>query len=101
TMAGIGAIVSPMLPERISTVAGVLTFYLVATAWAAVLRKEGTIGLFERVAAIVPVVVIVAGLLLLRIAANDPSGMIDKQPPQPVYIFIVIGTIAALGDLHV
>src|SRR5690349_4604668 len=41
TMSSIGAVVSPMLPERISTVAAVLTFYLVATAWATVLRPEG------------------------------------------------------------
>lgn len=100
TMSAVGAIVSPMLPERTSTVAGVFTFYLVATAWAAVMRKEGTIGLFERVAAIVPFAVIAGGFVLMHIAANDPSGRVDGQPPQALYIFFIVGTIAALGDIH-
>lgn len=101
TMATIGAIVSPMLPERISTVAAILTLYLVATAWGTVMRKEGTIGLFERVAAFAPVAVIIGALVLLQIAANDPRGLIDKQSPGPVYMFFVVAGIALLGDLHV
>lgn len=103
TMSGIGAVVAPMLPvtERISSVAGVLTFYLVATAWMTVMRKEGTIGLLERLAAFVPVGIAIAGVIFLQIAANDPRGTVDGQPPQAIYIFLVIGAIAVLGDVHV
>jgi hypothetical protein len=43
-MSAIGAAVSPFLPrpEWIDVVAGVLTFYLVATAWATVKRRAGS-----------------------------------------------------------
>jgi len=101
TMSAIGAIVSPMLHDRISATAGVLTFYLVATAWATALRKEGTIGRFEPIAAIVPFAVMIAGAIFIMLAANDPSGTIDKQPPQAMYIFLIVGAIAAAGDVHV
>ena len=53
TMSAIGASVAPFLPDRISTVAAVLTFYLVATAWVTVRRNEGRVGFFEIGAAVV------------------------------------------------
>ena len=100
TMASIGAVVSPMLADRVSSTAGVLTFYLVATAWATVMRKEGTIGAFERVALLAPLGVALAGAIFLRMASLDPSGTVDGQPVQSLYIFLTIGTISALGDIH-
>src|SRR3954471_3865210 len=42
----IGAATAPFLPQRLSSVVGVLTFYLVATAWATVRRREGSLGRF-------------------------------------------------------
>src|SRR6185312_16077927 len=44
TMAGVGAVVSPFIHERGSSIAGILTFYLVLSSWVTVRRKEGTIG---------------------------------------------------------
>src|SRR5688572_21637909 len=38
-MAGIGAAVAPFLPERIGSVAGLLTLYLVGTAWLTIRRR--------------------------------------------------------------
>jgi hypothetical protein len=99
-MSGVGAIVAPMINDRVSTVAGALTFYFVATAWGTVMRKDGTIGAFERIASVVPLAVVIAGAILLRMASLDPSGTVDGQPVQALYMFVTIGTIAALGDLH-
>lgn len=99
-MSGVGAVVAPMINDRVSSVAGVLTFYLVATAWGTVMRRDGSIGVFERVAVLAPLGVAVAGLTFLYMAAHDPSGTVDGQPVQAIYIFLTIGTIAALGDLH-
>ncbi|MBI1213078.1 MAG: hypothetical protein GC190_16565 [Alphaproteobacteria bacterium] len=100
TMSGIGAVVAPMLNDRVSSTAGVLTFYLVATAWAAALRKDGNIGVFERIAIVVPLSVLVVGAIFIYMAAHDPSGTVDRQPVQALYIFLLIGAIAALGDVH-
>jgi uncharacterized membrane protein len=99
-MAGIGAVVSPMLNDRVSTFAGVLTFYLVVTAWLAVKRPAGTLGRLEVAAAIVPLSAIVVGLILIRMAAVSPDGMVDGAPPQANYVFAILGSFALAGDIH-
>ena len=50
TMATIGAATSPFLPvpSMPNVFAGILTFYLVATGWAAIKRENGRIGRFEK-----------------------------------------------------
>jgi hypothetical protein len=58
TMSAIGAGVAPFLPDRISTVAAVLTFYLVAAAWVTVKRQAGNAPLFEIGAAIVALCIV-------------------------------------------
>ncbi len=97
-MATIGASVSPLLHDRVSTVAGIMTLYLLVSALLTVQRKEGTIGRLEIVASIVPLGVMVAGVSSMLIAANDPSGTIDGQPPQAFYVFAIVGGIAAVAD---
>jgi hypothetical protein len=100
-MATIGASVSPLLHDRVSTVAGVMTLYLLVSALLTVQRKEGTIGRPEVAAAIVPLGVAAAGVSFMVMAMNDPSGTVDGQPPQSFYAFVIVGTIAALSDLKV
>jgi hypothetical protein len=100
-MATIGASVSPLLHDRVSTVAGIMTLYLLASAFLTVRRPEGTIGRSEIAAAIVPLGVAAAGVTFMLMAMNDPSGTIDGQPPQAFYVFVIVGTIAALSDIKV
>jgi len=99
TMSAIGATVAPFLSDRVSSVAGVMTFYLVATAWMTVKRKEGTMGRFEIGGFFVALGVAVAGIVFIRMAAHSPTGTVDNQPPQAFYIFMMVGTIAATSDL--
>ena len=49
-MAGAGAYMALMRSETGNVFGGVLAFYLVATGWATVMRKEGETGIFEWVA---------------------------------------------------
>ena len=62
-MTTIGAAASPFLPvpSMPNVVAGVLTFYLVATGWIAVQRKGGRIGRFEKAGLGVALAVVAAG----------------------------------------
>ena len=46
TMSAVAAIVAPLLPDRISAVMGLLTFYLTATAWGVVGRPPARVGRF-------------------------------------------------------
>ena len=47
TMSAIGAVVSPMLADPVSSAMGGFTFYMVATAWMTVQRPAGRVGRFE------------------------------------------------------
>lgn len=100
-MSGIGAAVAPFLPARISSVAGGLTFYLVATAWATVRRREGQVGRFESGALLAALGVAVLGVFLGWQGAISPQGTIDGLPYQPSFIFAGIAGLAAACDLRV
>ncbi len=105
-MATVGAAVSPFLPtgwmrEAPNTIAGVMTFYLVLTAWMTVKRRGGGVGTFERVAVLVPLTVFAAGAMFSVIALNSPTGTIGNTPPQAFIVFMLVGAIAAISDLKV
>jgi uncharacterized membrane protein len=92
TMASIGAAVSPFLNDRVSTVAGVMTLYLIATGWMTVKRKPGG---FEIAGLAVALGIVAAGAIFARM------GAVDGAPPQAFYVFMIIGLVAALSDLKV
>lgn len=100
-MATVGATISPLLHDRVSTVAGIFTLYLLATAWMAVKRRDGGVGRFEIVALIVVLGVVAAGVTFVFMQNASPSGMVDGQPPQAPWMFAIVATIAALSDLKV
>jgi uncharacterized membrane protein len=100
-MAAVGAMVAPLLPQRLSSVTGVLTFYLVATAWVTVRRKAGTVGRFETGAMLAAAVTAAAGFVLAWQGSKLPHGMIDDQPYQSGYVFGGIAALAAMFDLKV
>lgn len=100
-MATIGATVSPLLHDRVSTVAGIMTLYLLVGAWLTVRRKEGTIGSAEVAVSLVPFGIVAAGATFMLMAARNPSGTIDGEPPQAFYVFMIVGAIAALSDIKV
>ena len=99
TMAGIGATVAPFMGDRVSTVAGLMTLYLLISAWLTVKRRPGQIGRIEPFAALVPLGVALAGMTFIIMASKDPSGTIDGQPPSAFYVFVIVGAIAAAADL--
>ena len=97
TMAGIAAVVAPMLDEArwTNTTAAVFTLYLVATAWVTVSRRPGTLGRFERVIVIVPLGIAATGLGLKLAGPAVPR----PEDFATVYIFAVFSAMAAVADL--
>jgi hypothetical protein len=100
-MATIGAAASPFLPvpSMPNVFAGVLTFYLVATGWMAVKRKGGRIGRLDKAGLSVALAVVAAGVSFIVMARNSPTGTVGKTPPQAFFVFTLVGSIAAAGDL--
>lgn len=99
-MSAIGAYGSLYVPEMISVLVGILTFYLVATAWVTVKRKEGETGLFEFGAAFVGLGVAAGGLIYGLEAANSATGLKDGFPPGPHFFFGTVALIAAVLDFR-
>lgn len=102
TMTAIGACVAPFLPQpqRGSAIGAIITFYLVATSWATVRRKEGTAGRLEIGALLVAIGAASADVMLGLQAANSPTGMLEGVPTPAYFVFASIAGLAAAGDLH-
>lgn len=101
-MAFIGAVVSPFLPipQRANVIAGILTLYLVWSGWVAVRSKQVAAGRFEVMGLVVAMSTVATGVLWAVQAGYSATGTLDATPPQAFYVFIVIGTLAAIGDLR-
>lgn len=101
-MASIGAVVSPFLPipQRANVVAGLLTLYLVISAWQAVREKQVIPGRLDIAGLIVALSTVATGVLWAVQASYSPTGTLDGSPPQAFYVFIIIGTFAAIGDVR-
>jgi hypothetical protein len=98
-MAAVGATVAPFMSDRVSTVAGFMTLYLLISAWLTVKRRPGQIGRAEWVGFPIALTVAIAGATFMWMAQHDPSGTIDGQPPQAFYLFLIVGGFAAVFDL--
>lgn len=97
-MSGIGGAVAPFLQDRISTVAGFMTFYLIFTGWLTARRRQGVSPL-EVVGLLVALTGLASTLTLTWMASNTPEGTLDGSPPQAFYIFATVSLIAAASDL--
>ena len=98
-MAGTGALIAAVKPERGTAVIGVLTAYLVATGWMATRRRDGRAGAFE-VAALTAAVGCSAAMLGFGLLASaGPDGRLDSLPAAAHYPFAFLAALAAAGDL--
>lgn len=99
-MATIGAVVSPFLPKPdwVNVVAGVFTFYLVATAWMTVKRNQGVGGL--EIAAFVVVAIVALCGIAVGVFGAKYADLLGNGPYFAALVFGVIATLAAVGDLR-
>jgi uncharacterized membrane protein len=85
-------------PNRVNVVAGLLTFYLVSTAWLTVKRTVDQVR------------TVLAGLMLAALATSSfaftlvfealgsANGIVDSIPAPPIVMFAVVGLLAATLD---
>lgn len=99
----VGAAVAPFLAtgQRVNFVAGVMALYLLVTSWLAATRRDPKVGAIEYAGFVCAIFIVAAGLWFMHLGANDASGSVDGAPPDVYQIFILVGLVAALGDLHV
>ncbi|HEY8616560.1 hypothetical protein [Phenylobacterium sp.] len=93
-MATVGAGVAPFLPDAawVNTTAAVFTLYILVTGWYAARRP--TVGLPERLGAVVAALVALTGPFLLASGIGARQG----DTVGAVYVFSGIAALAALSD---
>ncbi|MGQ0590515.1 MAG: DUF2306 domain-containing protein [Sphingosinicella sp.] len=99
-MAGTGAVIAALKPERGTAVIGVLTCYLVATAWAAARGRDGRARRFEYSALLLALACVSVMFLLGYWGMSDPRGRIDSLPYQVHFVFGGIAALAAGFDVN-
>lgn len=87
-------------PEMINVLAGVLTFYLVATAWVTIRRKPGETGLFEIGAMLAASATGIGGLIFGLEAANSARGLKDGFPAAAYFGFGSVALCFAGSDIR-
>lgn len=102
-MAGSAAIMAAFGGQRLNTIAGLFTVYLVSTAWMAVRRTPTTTGRFETVAmagaALIGLGAFVIGMQAATVGVQDgdPS---SGNSPTIYFMFALLAVVGASSDLH-
>jgi uncharacterized membrane protein len=100
-MSASAAYLALMKQQLINAIVGVLTFYLVTTGWATIIRKEGHTGLFEFGALLVALADGTAGLILGWQATNSTTGIKDGYPAAAYFVFGSVALFAAALDARI
>jgi hypothetical protein len=99
-MAGTGAVIAILKPERGTALVGTFTCYLVVTAWTAARRRDGRPAGLDRAALVVAIGCTIGQLLLGVAGVNDPDGKVDSLPWQVHFVFGALALLATLLDLN-
>ena len=99
-MAGTGALMAALKPERGTMIVGLLTCYLVATSWATARRRDGAAGGWELAGLAAASALAVAMLSLGLIGLASPNGRVDSLPAAVHFPFAALAALAAALDLN-
>lgn len=99
-MAGTGAVIAALKPERGTAVIGLFTGYLVLTAWTAARRRDGKPATLDRLAPLAALGCTAALALFGFIGLGDAHGKVDSLPWQVHFVFGTLALLAAALDLN-
>jgi uncharacterized membrane protein len=87
-------------PNALNTVVGLLTFYLVGTAWWTARHRDGKTSIFDRAALLFIASVSVAALTSGFQAANSARGSKDGMPAAIYFMFGSIAVLCSVSDIR-
>jgi uncharacterized membrane protein len=100
-MAAMASCLAVLIDQKGNIVGGVLTFYLVLTAWAAARQKTAGAGRLDTAAVLIPLGV-AAGLVAWGVqAAQSPTGRLDGMPSAPYFVMPGLAALFAVLDVKV
>jgi len=97
-MSSTGALLAWLKPDRGSVVAGLLTFYLVCTAWLTVKRPVEQVRAWTAGLMLLATGLAVVGFGYGIEAMNSANGRVDGIPAPPLFMFGGVAALAALMD---
>ena len=103
SMLGLGAsggYMGFMKSEVTNVMAGTITIYLVATAWATARRREEQTGIFDWVGLLVILALAATELTFGVQATQSPTGLKYGFPSWPYFMFGSAAVLAATGDVR-
>jgi len=95
-----GAYMAILKSQPGNILGGTLTFYLVATAWMTVRRRDGKLGVFDWSALLVILAVGAVQATLGIQAVMSPTGHRYGYPPGPYFFLGPVALLAAAGDIR-
>jgi uncharacterized membrane protein len=99
-MAAGGATMALMKWQRFNILAGLLTIYLVATAWVTVRRREGETGRLDYVLLALALGTMALGMTFGWQAANAATGAKHGNPPAAYVVFVTLALLFSLSDVR-
>ena len=99
-MAGVGAIVAPLLPQRMNIAAGVFTIYLVLSAWSAARRKPGDAGRVEVATLLIGIAAFAICAWLIWVGSQSAEGVVDGQDYHPLIVFAALAALGVFLDVR-
>jgi hypothetical protein len=100
TLAVSGTYLAVMKSQVTNVLGGVLTFYLVATAWATVKRRDGKTGIFDWATLLFALAVGGSEMIFGLQAALSQSGLKYGYPPGIYFFMCAVVLLAAAGDIR-
>jgi hypothetical protein len=100
-MASAGVLLAVMKAQPGNILGGLVTCYLVATAWRTARRKEGAPGMVDWGALLVAATLCAVEITFGTQAALSPTGLRYHYPPGPYFMMGSIMLLAAIGDVRV
>jgi hypothetical protein len=100
SMSAAGTYMAFLKSQAGNVIGGVLTFYLVATAWITARRRNGGTGIFDWVALLFALAVGVSIVTLGLEAANSPTGSKDGVPAVMYFVLGSVALLSAAGDVR-
>jgi hypothetical protein len=98
TMSGCGAYMALMKSQTSNVFGGLLTFYMVATAWATARRRDGGTGIYGWVALLAALGLGAVMVSFGIAAAMSPTSTKADAPAAMYFVFGSLALLAAAGD---
>jgi hypothetical protein len=95
-----GTYLALMKSQPGNVMGGIVTFYLVTTAWLTARRRDGQPGMFDWGALMIAVGLAAFAITSGIEAVLSPSGLKYDYPPWPYFMMGSVATLAVIGDIR-